>query len=59
MFSLVHAEATGTTTKAVSLGAILACMAHLAEQLTFMLRAVGGVQKFVAHSCVQNGMSSE
>jgi hypothetical protein len=59
MFSLVHAEATSTTTEAVSFGAILACVAHLAEQLTFMLRAVGGVKKFVAHSCVQNGMASE
>jgi hypothetical protein len=59
MFSLVHAEATGTAAKAVSLGAILACMTHLAEQLTFMLRAVGGVQKFVAHSCIQNGKTSE
>jgi hypothetical protein len=34
-------------------------MAHLAEQLTFMLRAVGGVQKFVAHSCVQSSTASE
>lgn len=43
MFSLVHAEAAGTTTKAVTLGAVLACVAHLAEQLSFVLRAVGGV----------------
>jgi hypothetical protein len=59
MFSLIHAKATSTTAKAISLGAILACMAHLAEQLTFMLRAVGGVQKFVAQSCVQSSVASE
>lgn len=53
MFSLVHAKATGTAAKAISLGAILACMAHLAEQLTFMLRTVGGVQKLVAHSTLE------
>jgi hypothetical protein len=41
MFSLVHAETTSTTAKAIALGAILACMARLAEQFTFMLGAVG------------------
>jgi hypothetical protein len=59
MFSLVHAKATGTTTKTISLGAIFACMAHFAEQLTFMLRAVGGVQKLVAHAYIQSSITSE
>jgi hypothetical protein len=59
MLSLVHAKAASTTTKAIPLGAILACMAHLAEQLTFMLRAVGGVQEFVAHTYAYSSMTSE
>lgn len=59
MFSLVHAKATGTTTKSVSLGAIFACMAHFAEQLTFMLRAIGGVQKFIAHAYAQSSITSD
>jgi hypothetical protein len=58
MLSLVHAEAASTTTKAISLWAILACMAHFAEQFTFMLRAVGGVQKLVAHAYVQSNITS-
>jgi len=41
MFSLVHAETTSTTTKAIALGTVLACMARLAEQLAFMLSTVG------------------
>jgi len=41
MFSLVHAETTSTTAKAITLGTIFACMACLAENLTLMLSTVG------------------
>lgn len=44
----VHAEAAGTTAETVALGAVLAGVAILAEQLTFVLGAVGGVEEFAA-----------
>jgi len=53
MFSLVHAETTSTTAKAITLGTILACMARLAEYLAFMLSTVGWVQQFVAHAAFE------
>lgn len=46
----VHAEAASATAEAVALGAVLARVAHLAEELSLVLRAVGGVQQLVAHS---------
>jgi hypothetical protein len=46
----VHAEAASAAAKAVALGAVLARVAHLAEELSLVLSAVGGVQQLVAQS---------
>lgn len=53
MFALVHAQASRTTTKTIALRSILASMADLAEQFSFMLRAVCRVQELVAHSTLE------
>ena len=48
MLALVHAQTASTTTEAVALGAELTGMAHLAEELSLVLRAVSGIKQFVA-----------
>ena len=47
----VHAERAGPTAEAVTLGAVLAAVALLAEQDLLVLAAVGRVQRLVAHGC--------
>lgn len=51
MGSGVHGQAAGTAAEAVTLRAVLAGVAVLAEELLLVLGAVGGVQGLVAHAC--------
>lgn len=47
----VHGQAAGAAAEAVTLRAVLASVAVLAEQLLLVLGAVGGVQRLVAQTC--------
>lgn len=55
----VHAEAASATAEAVALGAVLARVAHLAEELSLVLGAVGGVQQLVAQTCNKSCKSNK
>ena len=46
----VHAQATGTTTEAITFGSVFASVAVLAEELCLVFCAVGGVQHLAAKS---------
>ena len=45
----VHGECAGALAEADALGAVLAAVARLAEQLLLVLRAVRRVQQLLAH----------
>lgn len=53
----VHAQAASTTTEAVALGAILAGVAVLAKEFSFVLSAVGRVEQFAAETYKENSSS--
>lgn len=50
MGSAVHGQAASTATESVSLGSVFAAVAVLAEQHSFVLTAVCGIQSLVAHA---------
>lgn len=50
VLSSVHTEASSTATKAVALGSVLPTVTLPAVQLLLVLRAVGGVEEFAAHT---------
>lgn len=54
----VHGQAAGAPAEAVALRPELARVAHLAEQLTLVLRAVGGVQQLGAQTWRGEGVST-
>lgn len=56
VLALVHGQAAGATTEAVTLGTELAAIALLAEQLASVLAGVGAVQPLVAETADEAGL---
>lgn len=56
VLALVHGQAAGAATEAVTLGTKLAAVALLAEKLAAMLAGVGAVQPLVAETADEAGL---
>lgn len=56
VLALVHGQAAGATTEAVTLGAELTAVALLAEELAAVLAGVGAVQPLVAETADEAGL---
>lgn len=54
LFPGVHGECARALAESDALGAVLAAVARLAEQVALVLRAGRRVQHFVAHGCETN-----
>jgi hypothetical protein len=56
VFTDIHGQTTSTSAKTVSFWSEFAAMAVLAEHLTVVLGAVGGVEEFIAEPALETGL---